>query len=135
MGSISRRLALAALALLALAGCGAAEQAQQIGSGVDKAADCATLIRQLGNVNVDPRAAAADAEQRARRLDDAVRNVDAQDVRRAAEDLRARLQRLRDAARDADPERQRQAVQEVRQAVERLAQTCNVPVGQLTGNG
>ena len=133
MGSISRRLALAALALLALAGCGAAERAQQIGGGVDKAADCAALIRQVGSINVDPQAAAAEAEQRARRLDDAVRNVDAQDVKQAGEDLQARLERLAAAAGDADPARQRQAVQEVRQAAERLAQTCNVPVDQLTG--
>jgi len=130
MGSITVRLTLAALALAAPAGCG---QAQEIGSGVDKAADCAALIRQLGNVDLDPQAAAAKAEQTARRLDEAVRNVDAQDVKQAGENLQARLEQLRDAARDADPARQRQAVQDVREAAERLARSCNVPVDQLTG--
>jgi outer membrane murein-binding lipoprotein Lpp len=135
MRPITLRLALAALALTTLTGCEAAQRAEEISTGVDKAADCAALIRELGNLDLDPRAAAATAEQAVSRLDRAVRNVDAQDVRQAAEDLRAKLAQLRDAARDADPARQRQAVEAVRQSAERLARTCNVPVDQLTGGG
>ena len=62
-----RALALVlALALPVLAGCGAAEQAQQ---GVDKARDCAGLVGELTGINWDDvRQAPAEAEQAARRL-------------------------------------------------------------------
>lgn len=135
MRPITLRLALVALALTTLTGCEAAQRAGEFSTGVDKAADCAALIRELGNLDLDPRAAAATAERAVSRLDQEIRNVDAQDVRQAAEDLRAKLAQLRDAARDADPARQRQAVEAVRQSAERLARTCNVPVDQLTGGG
>jgi hypothetical protein len=132
----ARGLALArlALALLALAGLAGCEQAQQVSQGVDKARDCATLVKEIANLNLDPQSAAraaGKAEDTARRLDEAARNVDQTDVRRAGENLAAKVQKLADTAGRSTPAQREQAVREVTQAATRLASTCNVPVDQL----
>ena len=57
------------LAVPVLAGCDAAQQAQDIGQGVDKAADCAALVGELTGVDwSDVQQALADVEAAARRL-------------------------------------------------------------------
>ena len=71
------------LAAFVLAGCDAAQQAQQ---GVDKAADCAGLVGELTGIHwSDVQQAPAEAEQAARKLDQRLREVDDADVKRAGE--------------------------------------------------
>ena len=82
-----------------LSGCEAAQQAQDIGQGVDKAADCAALIGELTGIDwSDVRKAPAEAEQAAQKLDQRLREVDDADVKAAGAALRDRVRQLADAA-------------------------------------
>ena len=122
------------LAVPVLAGCEAAQQAQDIGQGVDKAADCAGLVSELTGVDWnDVRQAPAEAEQAAQRLDQRLREVDDADVKRAGEALRDRVRALAEAARNADPADARKALADVEAAARRLADTCGVDVDQVGG--
>ncbi|HZD02549.1 MAG TPA: hypothetical protein VFA46_20890 [Actinomycetes bacterium] len=128
---LAPRLLLALLALAALAGC---EQARQVNQGVDKARDCATLVKELANLNLDPQSlarAAGKAEDTVGRLDEVARDLDQTDVRRAAENLAAKVRRLADSASRSTPAQREQAVREVTDAAKRLASTCNVPIDQV----
>jgi hypothetical protein len=116
------------LAVPLLAGCDAAQQAQQ---GVDKAADCAGLVGELSWNDV--RQAPAQAEQAAQRLDQRLREVDDADVKRAGEALRDRVRSLAEAARNADAADSRKALADVEAAARRLASTCGVDVDQVGG--
>jgi TolA-binding protein len=127
------RLLLVVLVAAGLTACDAADQAKQVGQGVDKAKDCADLLSEASGLDFDPQATAAKLDQTARRLDQAIREVDSADVKRAADDLERRVIGLRDAVRRADPAQQRRAFREVTEAAERLARICNVPVDQVTG--
>jgi hypothetical protein len=119
------------LALPVLAGCGAAQQAQQ---GVDKAADCAGLVGELTGIHwSDLRRAPAEAERAAQKLDRRLREVDDADVKRAGEALRDRVRALAKAARNADAADVRQAAADVEAAARRLANTCGVDVDQVGG--
>ena len=119
------------LAVSVLAGCDAAQQAQQ---GVDKAADCAGLVGELTGIDWnDVRQAPAEAEQAAQRLDQRLREVDDADVKRAGEALRDRVRALAEAARNADPADARKALADVEAAARRLADTCGVDVDQVGG--
>ena len=122
------------LAVPVLAGCEAAQQAQDIGQGVDKAADCAGLVSELAGVDwSDVRQAPAEAEQAAQRLDQRLREVDDADVKQAGEALRDRVRALADAARRADTADVRRAAADVETAARRLANTCGVDVDQVGG--
>jgi hypothetical protein len=127
-----RALALAlTLALPVLAGCGAAQQAQQ---GVNKARDCAGLVGELTGIHwSDLRRAPAKAEQAAQRLDRRLREVDDADVKRAGEALRDRVRALAEAARHANAADARRAADAVEAAARRLAGTCGVDVDQVGG--
>jgi hypothetical protein len=130
-----RGLRAAALAVVLaaplVAGCDAAQQAQQ---GVDKAADCTGLVGELTGVDWnDVRQAPAEAEQAAQRLDQRLREVDDADVKRAGEALRDRVRGLADAARNADPADAGKALADVEAAARRLASTCGVDVDQVGG--
>ena len=119
------------LAVPLLAGCDAAQQAQQ---GVDKAADCAGLVGELSGIDWnDVRQAPAEAEQAAQRLDQRLREVDDADVKRAGEALRDRVRSLAEAARNADAADARKALADVEAAARRLASTCGVDVDQVGG--
>jgi hypothetical protein len=119
------------LALPVLAGCDAAQQAQQ---GVDKAADCAGLVGELTGIHwSDVQQAPAEAERAARKLDQRLREVDDADVKRAGEALRDRVRRLAEAAGNADAADARQAAADVEAAARRLADTCGVDVDQVGG--
>jgi hypothetical protein len=119
------------LALPVLAGCDAAQQAQQ---GVDKASDCAGLVGELAGIDWnDVRQAPAEAEQAARKLDQRLREVDDADVKRAGEALRDRVRALAKAARNADAADARKARADVEAAARRLADTCGVDVDQVGG--
>jgi hypothetical protein len=119
------------LAVPLLAGCDAAQQAQQ---GVDKAADCAGLVGELSGIDWnDVRQAPAQAEQAAQRLDQRLREVDDADVKRAGEALRDRVRSLAEAARNADAADARKALADVEAAARRLASTCGVDVDQVGG--
>jgi hypothetical protein len=119
------------LALPLLAGCEAAQQAQQ---GVDKAADCAGLVGELTGVDWnDVRQAPAEAEQAADKLDRRLREVDDADVKRAGEALRDRVRALADAARNASAADVQQALADVEAAARRLASTCGVDAGEVGG--
>jgi hypothetical protein len=119
------------LAVPVLAGCEAAQQAQQ---GVDKAADCAGLVGELTGVDWnDVRQAPAEAEQAADKLDQRLREVDDADVKQAGEALRDRVRQLADAARNADAADARQALDNVDAAARRLAGACDVNVDQVGG--
>jgi outer membrane murein-binding lipoprotein Lpp len=119
------------LAVPLLAGCDAAQQAQQ---GVDKAADCAGLVGELSGIDWnDVRQAPAEAEQAAQRLDQRLREVDDADVKRAGEALRDRVRSLAEAARNADAADSRKALADVEAAARRLASTCGVDVDQVGG--
>jgi hypothetical protein len=119
------------LALPVLAGCDAAQQAQQ---GVDKAADCAGLVGELTGIHwSDVQQAPAEAEQAARKLDQRLREVDDADVKRAGEALRDRVRALAEAAGNADAADIRQATADVEAAARRLADTCGVDVDQVGG--
>jgi argininosuccinate lyase len=127
------RLAVIALVLAApaLAGCEAAQQAQQ---GVDKAADCAGLVSELTGVDwSDAQRAPAEAEQAAQRLDQRLREVDDADVKQAGEALRDRVRELADAAANASAADAREALADVEAAARRLASTCGVDVDQVGG--
>jgi predicted small secreted protein len=128
----ARALAVAVvLAAFVLAGCDAAQQAQQ---GVDKAADCAGLVGELTGIHwSDVQEAPAEAEQAARKLDQRLREVDDPDVKRAGEALRDRVRRLAEAAGNADAADVRQAAADVDAAARRLASTCGVDVDQVGG--
>jgi predicted small secreted protein len=131
----ARRLRSVAVALVLaaplLAGCEAAQQAQQ---GVDKAADCAGLVGELTGIDwSDVRRAPAQAEQAAQRLDQRLREVDDADVKRAGEALRDRVRRLADAARNADAADAQRALADVEAAARRLASICGVDVDQVGG--
>ena len=122
------------LAVPVLAGCEAAQQAQEIGQGVDKAADCAALVGELTGINwSDVQQAPAEAEQAAERLDQRLREVNDAEVRQAGETLRDRVRELADAARNASPADIQQALADVEAAARRLASTCGVDVGQVGG--
>ena len=122
------------LAAPLLAGCEAAQQAQDIGQGVDKAADCAGLVSELAGVDwSDVRQAPAEAEQAADKLDQRLREVDDADARQAGEALRDRVRALADAARDADAADAQQALADVEAAARRLAGTCGVDAGEVGG--
>jgi hypothetical protein len=124
----------AVLAVPLLAGCEAAQQAQEIGQGVDKAADCAGLVGELTGVDWnDVRQAPAEAEQAADKLDQRLREVDDADVKQAGEALRDRVRALADAARDASAADVQQALGDVEAAARRLASTCGVDPGEVGG--
>jgi outer membrane murein-binding lipoprotein Lpp len=130
------RLAVIALVLAApvLAGCEAAQQAQEIGQGVDKAADCAGLVGELTGIDwSDVQRAPAEAEQAAQRLDQRLREVDDAEVKQAGEALRDRVRELADAAQNASAADARQALADVEAAARRLASTCGVDVNQVGG--
>jgi hypothetical protein len=119
------------LAAFVLAGCDAAQQAQQ---GVDKAADCAGLVGELTGIHwSDVQQAPAEAEQAAQKLDQRLREVDDADVKQAGEALRDRVRALAEAARNADAADVRQAAADVEAAARRLANTCGVDVDQVGG--
>jgi hypothetical protein len=131
--SAARRAAAALLllALPALAGCEAAQQAQE---GVGKAGDCAALVGELTGVDwSDVQRTAEQAEQAARGLDERLREVDDAEVKQAGEALRDRVQRLADAARQADAATLRRAAADAEAAARRLAGACDVPVDQVGG--
>ena len=122
------------LAMPVLAGCEAAQQAQEIGQGVDKAADCAGLVGELTGIDWnDVRQAPAQAEQAADKLDQRLREVDDADVKQAGEALRDRVRALADAARNASAADAQQALADVEAAARRLASTCGVDAGQVGG--
>ena len=122
------------LAIPVLAGCEAAQQAQDIGEGVDKAADCAALIGELTGIDwSDVRKAPAEAEQAAQKLDQRLREVDDADVKAAGEALRDRVRQLADAARNADTADAQKALDNVEAAARRLAGACDVNVDQVGG--
>jgi hypothetical protein len=134
----ARRLRAAAVALVlaapVLAGCEAAQQAQEVGQGVDKAADCAGLVGELTGIDwSDVRQAPAEAEQAAQNLDQRLREVDDADVKQAGEALRDRVRQLAEAARNADAADAQQALADVEAAARRLASTCEVNVDQVGG--
>ena len=122
------------LAVPVLAGCEAAQQAQDIGQGVDKAADCAALVGELTGIDWnDVRQAPARAEEAAQKLDQRLREVDDADVKQAGEALRDRVRELADAARNASAAEAQQALVDVEAAARRLATTCGVNVEQVGG--
>lgn len=122
------------LAVPVLAGCEAAQQAQDIGQGVDKAADCAALVGELTGINwSDVQQAPAEAEQAAQKLDERLREVDDADVKAAGEALRDRVRQLADAARDANAADAQQALADVEAAARQLAGACDVNVDQVGG--
>ena len=122
------------LAVPVLAGCEAAQQAQDIGQGVDKAADCAALVGELTGINwTDVQQAPAEAEQAAEKLDQRLREVDDADVKQAGEALRDRVRALADAARNASAAEAQQALADVEAAARNLASTCGVNVDQVGG--
>jgi len=122
------------LAVPILAGCEAAQQAQEIGQGVDKAADCAGLVGELTGIDwSDVQRAPAEAEQAAQRLDQRLREVDDADVKQAGEALRDRVRQLADAAANASAADAREALADVEAAARRLASTCGVDVDQVGG--
>ena len=122
------------LAMPVLAGCEAAQQAQEIGQGVDKAADCAGLVGELTGIDWnDVRQAPAQAEQAADKLDQRLREVDDADVKQAGEALRDRVRALADAARNASAADVQQALAGVEAAARRLASTCGVDPGEVGG--
>jgi hypothetical protein len=122
------------LAMPVLAGCDAAQQAQEIGQGVDKAADCASLVGELSGLDwSDVQQAPAQAEQAAQKLDERLREVDDADVKAAGEALRDRVSRLAEAARNADAADAQQALSDVEAAARRLASACDVNVDQVGG--
>ena len=124
-------VAVAALALPVLAGCG---QAQDVTQGVDKARDCAALVGELTGVDWNAvRRSAAEADQAARNLDERVREVDDADVRRAGQALADRARQLADAARGTDQADVQRALDGVEAAARQLAATCDVPVDQVGG--
>jgi hypothetical protein len=123
-----------ALAVPVLAGCDAAQQAQDIGQGVDKAADCAALVGELTGIDWnDVRRAPARAEEAAQKLDQRLREVDDADVKQAGEALRDRVRELADAARSADAADAQAALDDVEAAARRLAGACDVNVDQVGG--
>jgi hypothetical protein len=127
-------VALLAAAVPLLAGCEAAQQAQGVAQGVDKARDCAALVGELTGVDWDAvRRNAAEADQAARNLDERVREVDDADVRRAGEALADRARQLADAARGTDRADVQRALEGVESAARQLAATCDVPVDQVGG--
>lgn len=122
------------LAVPVLTGCEAAQQAQEVGQGVDKAADCAALVGELTGINwTDVQQAPAEAEQAAQKLDQRLREVDDADVKQAGEALRDRVRELADAARNASAAEAQQALADVEAAARRLATTCGVNVDQVGG--
>jgi len=122
------------LAVPVLAGCDAAQQAQEIGQGVDKAADCTGLVGELTGIDwSDVQRAPAEAERAAQRLDQRLREVDDADVKQAGEALRDRVRQLADAAANASAADAREALADVEAAARRLASTCGVDVDQVGG--
>jgi hypothetical protein len=122
------------LAVPVLAGCEAAQQAQEVGQGVDKAADCAALVGELTGVSWnDVQQAPAEAEQAAQKLDERLREVDDADVKAAGEALRDRVRELADAAGNANAADAQQALDDVEAAARRLASACDVNVDQVGG--
>ena len=136
MGRRSVRVAAVALVLAVpvLAGCDAAQQAQDIGQGVDKATDCAGLVGELTGINwSDVQQAPAEAEQAAQRLDERLREVNDAAVLGAGEALGARGRLLAAAAQTADAADPQQARAAVAAAARRLASACDVNVDQVGG--
>ncbi|HJW59357.1 MAG TPA: hypothetical protein VJ931_06955 [Actinomycetota bacterium] len=122
------------LAVPVLAGCDAAQQAQDIGQGVDKAADCAALVGELTGVSwSDVQQVPAQAEEAAEKLDQRLQEVDDADVKAAGEALRDRVRQLADAAQNADAADAQQALADVEAAARRLASACDVNVDQVGG--
>jgi hypothetical protein len=122
------------LAVPVLAGCEAAQQAQEVGQGVDKAADCAALVGELTGISWnDVQQAPAEAEQAAQKLDQRLREVDDADVKAAGEALRDRVRELADAAGNANAADAQQALDDVEAAARRLASACDVNVDQVGG--
>ncbi len=120
------------LAVPVLAGCDAAQQAQDIGQGVDKAADCAALVGELTGIDwSDVQQAPAQAEEAAQKLDQRLQEVDDADVKAAGEALRDRVRQLADAAGNADAADAQQALADVEAAARRLASACDVNVDQV----
>jgi hypothetical protein len=122
------------LAVSVLAGCDAAQQAQDIGQGVDKAADCAALVGELTGVSwSDVQQVPAQAEEAAQKLDQRLQEVDDADVKAAGEALRDRVRQLADAAGNADAADAQQALADVEAAARNLASACDVNVDQVGG--
>jgi hypothetical protein len=122
------------LAVPVLAGCDAAQQAQDIGQGVDKAADCAALVGELTGVSwSDVQQVPAQAEEAAQKLDQRLQEVDDADVKAAGEALRDRVRQLADAAGNADAADAQQALADVEAAARNLASACDVNVDQVGG--
>ena len=122
------------LAMPVLAGCEAAQQAQEIGQGVDKAADCAALVGELTGVSwSDVQQVPAQAEEAAQKLDQRLQEVDDADVKAAGEALRDRVRQLADAAGNADAADAQRALADVEAAARNLASACDVNVDQVGG--
>jgi hypothetical protein len=122
------------LAVPVLAGCDAAQQAQEVGQGVDKAADCAGLVGELTGIDwSDVQQAPAEAEQAAQRLDERLRDVSDADVKAAGEALRDRVRQLAESAQNADAADAQQALSDVEAEARRLAGACDVNVDQVGG--
>jgi hypothetical protein len=132
--ALAPRLAVALLALvvlLALVGC---KQAQQVGAGVGKAKDCATLLAEIAHLNLDPQSvarAAGKAQEEATRLNEVARGADQAEVRQAGENLANKLKELADTASRSTPAQREQAIREVTDAATHLATTCNVPLDRV----
>ena len=119
------------LAVPVLAGCDAA---QEVGQGVDKAADCAALVGELTGIDwSDVQQAPAQAEEAVQKLDQRLQEVDDADVKAAGEALRDRVRELADAADNADAADAQQALADVEAAARRLASACDVNVDQVGG--
>ena len=131
----ARSLKAAAVALvLAVPVLAACDAAQEVGQGVDKAADCAALVGELTGIDwSDVQQAPAQAEQAAQKLDQRLREVDDADVKAAGEALRDRVRQLADAAGNANAADAQQALDDVEAAARRLASACDVNVDQVGG--
>jgi len=134
----SRRAPRLLVALLLLAGLAGCQKAQQVGEGVSKARDCATVLKAIANLNLDPQSvarAAGRAQETAQRLDDIARGLDQSEVRQAAENLAGKVKALASKANNSSPAQLERQARDVTAAATRLASTCNVPLDQVIPSG
>jgi hypothetical protein len=133
------RLPVAVLvAVLVLGGLAGCQKARQVGEGVSKAKDCATVLKAIADLHLDPQSiarAAGRARDTAQRLDEIARGLDQSEVRQAAENLAGKVKALASKANNSSPAQLEQQVRDVTAAAARLASTCNVPLDQVIQSG
>lgn len=131
------RLLAAVAVVAALAGCGSevgevAQGVDRVAEGVDTAQDCAAIVSDVTNINLNlDQANPSDVRQGVERLERTVEGIESTTLKDAADGLVAGLRDVADALERADVEAARQALRNAGDSAQEVAAACNIPVDRI----